>query len=169
MKRSLLLVFIICGMFLVLLSCGTQDNNVNSKNDGDENFGEITGGGKYYSLSNVESLDFYMRTEYPEYDLNVTKIKLFFDRKDRNSFKFDDRYLIYIYEYDAWKKIAFDDAFVYGSREYEIIREDPSASDVSEMVQTIYVRDWNVELKAGRYRVQKEFEDGSVYAEFIIK
>lgn len=158
MKRYLLAVFIMLGVIVSLCSCGDHTGG-----------GDHTDEGIYFSLSDTPSEDFYMRTEYPEYSADVEKIKLFFDRKDRKSFEYDYRYLVYVYEDDEWKKIAFDSSFMYRPGVFEIVNTDPNASDVTEMWQTISVADLNIKLKAGRYKVQKEFEDGSVYAEFTIK
>ena len=170
MKRYVLLMFVVFGLLLFLFSCSESDNNADYANgNGYTDVGENTDAGKYFSLSDTPSSNFYMRTEYSEYDMDVEKIRVFFDRKDRNGFEYDYRYLVYVYENNEWKKIPFKEHFIYRPGKPELVREDPNATDLTEMSHTISISDLNFKLKPGLYRVQKEFEDGSVYAEFTIK
>lgn len=150
---SMLLVSLI--LMVSLCSCGVHADVEKQTDEG-----------VYYSLSDTLSTSFYMRTEYPEYDEGIEKIKLFFGREDGKGFKFDERYIVYTYEESEWKKLAFRSDFMYipGEGEFE-----PALSGPSEICHFIIVSDLNVKLKPGRYKVQKEFEDGSAYAEFVIK
>lgn len=150
---SMLLVSLI--LMVSLCSCGVHTD-----------VEEPTDEGKYYSLSDTLSTSIYMRTEYPEYDEGVEEIKLFFGREDGKGFKFDERYVVYVYEDGEWKKLAFRSDYTYKMVAYEL---EPGVSGPSETYLSVKVSDLNVKLKPGRYKVQKEFEDGSAYAEFVIK
>lgn len=150
--KCYLLSLLVVGLMLVLLcSC-----------DGDTNEGV------YFSLSDTQSSIFYLKTEYSEYESNVEKIKLLFGREDGQVFEYDFRYIIYVYEDDEWKKLPFDSSFSYQPGTRRLVKQDPNAPDIAEATQIISINDLNIKLTSGRYKVQKEFEDGSVCAEFVI-
>ena len=151
MKRYLLSLLVSVGLVVSLCSCGGNTDE-----------------GIYFSLSDTPSTSFYMKTEYSEYDADVEQIKLIFGREDGKVFEFDFRYIVYVYEDNEWKKLAFDSSFSYQPGTRELVKKDPNAPDAAEASQIISVADLNVKLTSGRYKVQKEFEDGSVCAEFVI-
>lgn len=170
MKRYVIIWFILLAILSSLCSCTDQSNKSDNVNNSETAAtSQDTSRGKYFTLSDTPSSNFYMRTEYSEYDTDVEKIRVFFDRKDRNSFEYDYRYLVYIYENNEWQKIPFKEHFIYRPGKPELVREDPTAYNLTEMSHTISISDWEFELKPGLYKIQKEFADGSVYAEFIIK
>lgn len=151
MRRYILSMMVVFCLVVSLCSCGSDESE-----------------GIYFSLSDTPSTEFYMKTEYSTYDADVEQIRLIFGRKDGKVFKFDFRYIVYVYENGVWKKIAFDSSFSYQPGTRELVKKDPNAPDSAEASQIISVLDLNVKLTSGRYKVQKEFKDGSVCAEFVI-
>ena len=150
MKRYLLILLALLVLVTSLCSCGVYTNEE-----------EQTDEGKYESLSDTLSEDFYMKTECSQYGTDVEKIKLIFGRKDGEGFDFGYRYVVYVYEDGEWVKLPFNSSYRYILPAIVITNGEGS--------HTISVSDLNVKLKPGRYKVQKEFEDGSAYAEFVIK
>ena len=155
MKRYLLILLALLVLVTSLCSCGLYTNEE-----------EQTDEGVYYSLSDTLSTSIYMRTEFPEYGADVEKITLFFGHEGGSGFKFDGRYVMYFYEDGEWQKIPFKSSFMCPQGVFEL---EPALLGPSETYEYIKLSDLNIKLKPGRYKVQKEFEDGSAYAEFVIK